>query len=483
MGPPHDSSPRPAMITPMLQRAPRLLAAALLLAFARPLAAQAIPSDSAILAILKVRVDSGRAPAIVVGVLEQGRRRYVSYGIAGPNVPSLDEHTIFDIGSISKTFTGLLLADAVTRGEARLDQPVAELLPAGTVVPSKDGKPITLEQLSTHRSGLPRLPGNLAPVDSADPYFGYDAQRLYEFLAAYSLTRAPGDSAAYSNLGTGLLGHALTLRAGLPSWGALVERRITTPLAMRETFVDVPAPLQARLATGHDDRMTAVPAWRFDALAGAGALRSTAADMLTYLAAALDTARGPLGRAMALARAPRAGFAPGSRIALGWVVKDPPPYPIWWHNGGTGGFRSFAAFDPARQVAVVVLANAAVSVDDIGMHLMNPMAPLVMPVLPPRVTAVLSTEALDRLVGEYQLTPMMLLTITRVGNALFGQASGQGRFPLIAAAADRFVFPQAGIELTFDLGAPGPARSLTLRQGGGAITAVRRAESPAASRP
>lgn len=463
------------MPTSILRRAPVLAAAVvLLMPSARSASAQALPSDSTILAVLKARVDSGRAPGIVVGILEGGRQRYVAFGTAGPGAAPLDEHTVFEIGSISKTFTGLLLADAVTRGEVRLDQPVADLLPKGTMVPTTDGTAITLEHLATHRSGLPRLPTNLVPTDGADPYAGYDARRLYAFLAGYTLPRTPGASAEYSNLGAGLLGHALTLRSGAPSWGALVERRIAGPLGMRETFAEVPARLRERVATGHSQAMTAVPAWHFDALAGAGALRSTAADMLTYLAAVLDTSHGPLREAMALVRTPRADFAPGSRIALGWMVSGPPNRPIWWHNGGTGGYRSFVGFDPARQVGVVVLANSAVSADDVGMHLLNPAVPLVMPMLPPRSAVALSTEALDRLVGTYALMPNMLLAITREGNALYGQATGQSRFPLTATAADRFVFPPAGIELTFDLSEPGPARRLTLRQGGASMLADRR---------
>jgi CubicO group peptidase (beta-lactamase class C family) len=463
------------MPTVMLHRASFLLAALVsLLPGARSVSAQPLPSDSAILALLTTRVDSGHAVGIVVGLLEHGRRRYVAAGRVAAGRAPMDEHTILEIGSISKTFTGLLLADAVTRGEVRLDQPVTELLPQGTVVPAKDGQTITLEQLATHRAGLPRLPGNLAPMDPADPYADYDARRLYAFLAGYALPRAPGDRAEYSNLGAGLLGHALTRRAGAPAWGVLVERRITGPLGMRETFVEVPAALRARLAVGHDERMAAVPAWHLDALAGAGALRSTAADMLVYLAAALDTAGGPLGPAMALARTPRADFGPGARIALGWMVSGPPTRPLWWHNGGTGGFRSFAAFDPARQVGVVVLTNAAVSVDDIGMHLMNPLVPVSTPMLSPRATVALSAAALDRLVGEYVLTPTMQLVISRSGDALYGQVTGQARFPLSATAADRFVFAAAGVELTFDLEAPGPARRLTLRQAGSAVTAERR---------
>jgi D-alanyl-D-alanine-carboxypeptidase/D-alanyl-D-alanine-endopeptidase len=427
---------------------------------------QAVPSDSAIRAILKERVDSGSAPAIIVGILENGQRRYVAYGSNGPTRPPLDEHTLFEIGSISKTFTGLLLADAVVRSEVRLDQPVSELLRAGSKTPSRDGKAITLEQLSTHRSGLPRMPYNMAPANRADPFAGYDAKLLYEFLSSYSLPRAPGDSAEYSNLGAGLLGYALTLRAKAPSWAALVDQRITAPLGMRETFVDVPSALLARVAVGHDERMDSVSALHFDVLAGAGALRSTAADMLVYLAAQLDTTSGPLRHAVVLGRTPRAEFAQGTRIALGWMIVGQPAQPTWWHGGTTTGFQSFAAFDPARQLAVVVLANSANTVIDVGMHLLNPLTPLSRPMRPPRVVVTLPAAALDRFAGEYQIAPTLLLTVARIGDALFARASGQPLFPLTATAVNRFVFAAAGIEMVFDTSETGNARHLTYRQSG-----------------
>ena len=450
------------------------LIALITLAAAGPVRAQALPSDSAISKILKTRVDSGVAIGIVVGILDHGRRRFISYGSAGPGRPALDEHTIFEIGSIAKTFTSLLLADAVVRGEVRLDQPVAELLPSGTVVPSRDGRQITLEHLGTHRSGLPRMPGNFAPKELTDPYSDYDAARLYSFLATYQLPRAPGEIAEYSNLGGGLLGHALTLRAGVPSWGALVEQRITGPLEMPETFVDVPAPLRGRRAKGFDSMLDSVPDWNHGVLAGAGALRSTASDMLRYLAAHLDTARGPLARAVAIARVPRAGFAAGVRMSLGWFVVRPTSQPAWWHNGGTAGFRSFAAFDPDRAIAVVVLSNTAASVDDIGMHLLNPATPVGLPIRAPRTPVTLTSEQLDRLVGEYLLAPEFVLRVTRENDALYIQATGQPRLRLTSVGENHFVSALANAELIFNTSEPGPARHVTLRQNGNMVTGPRR---------
>jgi CubicO group peptidase (beta-lactamase class C family) len=406
-------------------------------------------------------------------VLQDGRRRFIAYGDAGPGRAPLDEHTIFEVGSISKTFSGVLLADAVVRGEVRIDQPVAELLPAGTVVPSRDGKQITLEELATHTSGLPRLPDNMTPASAQDPYADYDARQLYAFLAVYKLPRAPGQVVEYSNLGGGLLGHALTLRARASDWGALVAQRIAAPLGMRETYVTVPPEARARLSVGLDAALDSVPAWHFDALAGAGALRSTATDMLTWLEAQLDTAHGPLARAVAMARAPRTPGNGSSRIALGWIVGGSATHPIWWHNGGTGGFRSFAAFDPSRNAAVVVLSNSSQTVDDIGAHLFNPAVPIVMPARPPRNPVTLTSTALDRVVGAYPLTPTLVLAITREGDSLYVQATGQPKLRLVALADNHFLALAANAELVFDLSEPGAAKHVTLRQNGAMVTAPR----------
>jgi len=437
--------------------------------------AQNFPSDSAIRAVVKSRVDSARAKGIIVGILEKGRKRYIAIGSAGPGRGPLDEHTLFEIGSISKTFTSLLLADAVTRGEVRLDQPVAELLPSGTVVPSRDGKTITLEQLATHRSGLPRLPTNMEPANRDDPYADYDTRRLYSFLASYQMPRSPGDSAEYSNLAVGLLGHALVTRANAASWGALVERRITGPLKMHETFVDVPQAARTQMSAGHSALMDTVPAWHLDALAGAGALRSTASDMLTYLAAQLDTVKGPLARSVALTHRPRANLTPANMMALGWVVRGSTDRMLWWHNGGTGGFTSYAAFEPSRQVAVVVLSNSEVSADDIGRFVLDSSVTPRMPPVPMRRTAIaLSSDALDRMVGEYPLAPTFVMTVTREGDALYVQATGQPKFRLWPEAPDRFFLKEVDAQMVFTLGATGPATAVTLKQGGASQTAPRR---------
>jgi serine-type D-Ala-D-Ala carboxypeptidase/endopeptidase len=448
---------------------PLLLLLAIALAFAAPAGAQGVPSDEAIREILQTRVDSARAVGIVVGVVENGQRRYVAAGAAGEGRQPLDEHTLFEIGSITKVFNALLLADAVVRGEARLDQPVAGLLPAGTRVPSREGEEITLRKLATHRSGLPRLPSPFIPADPEDPYADYGADDLIAFLAAHELEHTPGMRGEYSNLGAGLLGFALAHRAGT-SWEALARERVLAPLGMRETFQQVPPEAQPRFSQGFSNRLEPVSYWNVDALAGAGALRSTAADMLTFLEAGLAAGSGPLGRAMALSQEAHAPIEGSSAMmGLGWQIRSLRGSTVHMHGGGTGGFAAVAALDRERGVGVVVLSNAAVPVDDILLHLLAPEMPPRMPPVPVRRTEIaLPAAQLDRVVGRYMLMPTFHIEVTREGDALFGQATGQQRFRLYPASPERFFVREVDAEMEFHFEGDGPAVAATLHQGGAA---------------
>ena len=178
-------------------------------------AARSFPSDSAVQAILRQRVEEGRSAGIVVGLLDpDGRTRVVAWGDPGPGQPALDGNTVFEIGSITKVFTATLLAELVQEGKVKLEDPVQQYLPGTVRVPSRNGKTITLGSLSEQNSGLPRMPSNFKPLDPANPYADYGAPQLYEFLSGYQLPRDPGAQFEYSNLGVGLLGHALTAPRG-----------------------------------------------------------------------------------------------------------------------------------------------------------------------------------------------------------------------------------------------------------------------------
>jgi CubicO group peptidase (beta-lactamase class C family) len=217
-----------------------------------------------------------------------------------------DEHTVFEIASVTKVFTATLLAEMAHRGEVRLDQPVAELLPEGAAVPAYRGRQITLAHLSEHTSSLPRLPGNLYRYvkDEANPYKDYEVQHLYGYLLTATIGFPPGSGVEYSNLGTGLLGHALGLKAGKP-FDELLAERVLHPLGMRDTAVALSDDQKARMAQGHNEQGEPTSNWDTPALGGAGALRSTVGELLTFLQANLDPAKSPLRAALEACHADR----------------------------------------------------------------------------------------------------------------------------------------------------------------------------------
>ncbi|HXY08197.1 MAG TPA: serine hydrolase domain-containing protein [Terriglobales bacterium] len=335
-----------------------------------------VPSDSAIRGILRERIDQQRqSVGLVVGVLEPSGRRILAYGRLGKDdrrTPK--ENSVFEIGSATKVFTSLVLADMVDHGEISLSDPAEKYLPPGIKMPRRGGRQITLEELATHRSGLPRLPSNLSPKNQANPYADYSIDQLYQFLSSCRLTRDIGSQYLYSNLGGGLLGHLLARRAGV-SYEQLVRTRIADPLGLNSTRITLSEEMKAQLAEGYDRALHPTPMWDLPTLAGAGALRSTARDLLTFLAAVLGYVPSPLAAAMVATLAVRYPTGiPGLEIALAWHISTRDGKEVIWHNGGTGGFRSFLGYEPNERIAVVVLSNAgtAAGVDDIGQHLLNP---------------------------------------------------------------------------------------------------------------
>jgi CubicO group peptidase (beta-lactamase class C family) len=301
----------------------------------------------------------------VIGVVEDGDQTVVGFGAMGPS-GTPPAQTLFEIGSITKTFTGLLLAEAVERGAVGADDPVTQYLPDSLNVRAYEGRPITLVQLVTHRSGLPRVPANLLPpVNPADPYAHYTVADLYAFLEGYQPSSPPDAAYAYSNLGMGLLGHALAWQADT-SYAALVQQRITVPLGLDDTRMDLTPAQQDRFARGYNPAGAPTPPWHIPTLAGAGALRATATDMLSYVRAHLAAADTTLlGRAMQRATTPiadvdlgdNAAFT-GTRIGYAWHMTPRDGQTVVWHNGGTGGFSSFIGFNRATGQGVVILTSA-----------------------------------------------------------------------------------------------------------------------------
>src|SRR5688572_26776425 len=296
-----------------------LAAAALVLSFVSINAQES--REAQIHALLQARVDGGKAVGIVAGTIDAtGKRTIAAYGTPGPGALTLDADSVFEIGSITKVFTAILLADMAERGEVALDDPIRKFLPATVRVPSRAGRSITLLDLSTQTSGLPRLPDNLKPADLRNPYADYTVAQMYDFLSRHELRRDIGAEFEYSNLGVGLLGHVLALHAGM-SYEALVKQRILDPLGMTHTAVTLTPWMTEHLAKGHDAKGAVAANWDIPTLAGAGALRSTLNDMLKFARANLDT-NGRLQRVMQSTHAVRASAGrPDMSIGMNWIIR------------------------------------------------------------------------------------------------------------------------------------------------------------------
>jgi CubicO group peptidase (beta-lactamase class C family) len=325
-------------------------------------------------------LESKKLVGVTVGITCKGEHSIHGFGKTslGENGKVPDGRTLFEIGSVTKVFTAIALADMVERGDVNLADPLSKFYP-DQKTPNWKGHEITLESLATHRSGLPRLPNAILvrSVVSENPYAKFTAEDMRKFLAMYRLKRDVGAEYEYSNLGAGLLGVLLARKNGT-DYETMIVQKICTPLKLSDTRITLTDEQQARLASPYYSGGEPAKNWDFDAFAGAGALRSTAEDMLTFLDANLGIVKTPLADALALCQEERteAGH-PGLSMGLGWhILKgEQQSEPILWHNGGTGGYRSFVGFCPKGKVGVVVLANTDHDVDSIAVDLLRKLAP------------------------------------------------------------------------------------------------------------
>ena len=408
-----------------------------------------------------------KVPAAVVAYLDERGAHVVAHSSPGLNRTALSADSVFEIGSVTKVFTGILLAEMVERGEVALDDPVVKYLPEGTTVPLRNGKPITLASLVTQSSGLPRLPPNLRPADGENPYADYTEAQLYAGLGQVKLAHDPFAHYEYSNFGMGLLGNALARRAG-KSYFELLRERVLKPLGMNDTAIELSADQHARLVPGFTATLNPAKNWDLPALAGAGALRSTANDMLKLLGAMLGRRDlpGALGKALKRSIEPMLPAGEAMEIGMAWHILKRGPPAIIWHNGGTGGYRSWCGFAPETKTAVVVLSNTALSVDDIGLHLLNSRFRLADHRPNSARRELLQEEGvLARHVGRYRLSPSVVIIVTLEEGRLHLQATGDRKVRLYADGPNRYFGRDAEIQVEFG------AAGLVLRGPSGSATA------------
>ena len=402
---------------------------------------------------------------VIVGLVEHGATRIYKAGTPPAGAPPLDASTEFQIGSITKTFTATLLAEMVQSDKVHLDDPIGKYLPAAAHTPAYKGQQITLLNLAEQNSGLPEMPTNFAPSNSDDPYADYADTKLYDFLGDYALTRAPGAKFEYSNVGVGLLG-TLLANAAHTDYASLVNSGVLEPLGMNETSANLTPEIRSRLMPGLTQGLRPSPAWTLTALAGAGAINSSMHDMLLYLKANMNAPAGRLGLAMAFAQKPRSDttIAPFMKIGLNWFTNVNSH--ITWHNGQTGGYHSFLAFDRAGGKGIVVLANvASFDVDALAIHLLAPEASPMVPVIATPPPAVLP-HGNSPYVGAYQLSPTFAITIFEDHGILYGQGTGQPQFELTLKSGTTYTVAGVDATITFVLDSAGHASSLVLHQNG-----------------
>ena len=409
-----------------------------------------------IVADIEKMIDRESVRAVAVGLYDNGESNVMGFGrLSNDDARAPDGNTVFEIGSVSKVFTSLLAQVQVDAGNLDWEQSIASVLPqlefANNAVAS-----ITVQELSTHTSGLPRIPDNMEFEDPMDPYKGYGRADLMAFISSFDPKKLTKEY-AYSNLGAGLLG-VLAADAADADFGVAMQREVLQPLGLGDTAVGLPQELRNRLAVGFSNGAD-MPNWDgFDALAGAGALTSTVDDMLRFIHHCLNDS-GLDGSITAIQQRQAEGTT-----ALGWHIEELDDGSIaLWHNGGTGGYASFLGIRPDAGTGVVMLTTSTeyMPVTELGMAQMSGR---------PHDTETVDLAAYP---GAYELAEGFVLTIFERDGRLHGQATGQAAFPLTPESEDTFSFKAADIELTFERDGSGAVNELRFSQAGNRTLAKR----------
>ena len=321
--------------------------------------------DKKVDTIARAYIQKANTVGLIIGVIDDGHITTYSYGETikdNHKLPNADN--FFEIGSITKTFTATLLAWYVNHGQVKLTDKITKFLP-DSVAANSELQSINLLNLINHTSGLARIPDNLIThtADALNPYKDYTKDLLYAYLKTCRLESKPGEKYSYSNLAVGLLGSILETVSGEP-YSQMVREIICRPLGMFSTDQYLNPLLAPRFVQVYNEHGDPTPAWDFDVLASCGALRSTLNDLLLYTKANMHSGAGVLSDAIKLTH--HITFNKDVKIGLAWHVIKVNGIEYYFHNGGTNGSSSFFAFNADKNLAVVVLSNAAESTDPVG---------------------------------------------------------------------------------------------------------------------
>ena len=428
-----------------------------------------LPSDGEIRKILVERVGaSEKDVGIIVGVIEPRGRRIISVGHrnTGDQRP-LDGDTVFEIGSVTKAFTALLLVDMVGKNEVALSAPVAKYLPVDLKVPERNGRSITLVDLATHTSGLPFMPENAPPLN--DPAAAkYSAADLKQYVAGYQLKRDIDSEWEYSNVGYWVLTEALSSRGGM-DYETLVRKRVIAPLKLLNTDFSISPKMKANLAIGHDAALQPAPAVSelpiYSLMPAAGGLYSTTNDLLTVLSVAMRYERSPIAPAIEATLSVRRPTGGGSEQALGWTVIGKGDQELIYRDGGTYGFASSVAWDPKKRTGVVVLSNQQGDVDDIARHLLRPDVPLAKPTNTKHIEIAIDSLLLDKYAARYEAQGEGIFTVARENNFLTIESPADWGLPKLRIRPESprdFFATELPVRVTFQVSNDGRVTGLII---------------------
>jgi D-alanyl-D-alanine-carboxypeptidase/D-alanyl-D-alanine-endopeptidase len=418
--------------------------------------------------LTKQRVDYKETPGIAVAIIEDGKSIFLSYGQSNLSTHDpVTSKTLFEIGSITQTFTCSVLSYLVQKKELALSDPAQKHLPSAISLPEKNGKSITLLHLATQHSGLPRMPGNFSPADQLNPFIDYTEKELTAYLNNCELKNEPGTTYEYSNLGMGLLGFILTQEKNKP-YSELIKEVILSPLGMSQTSISGLGNNKL-LATGYRDT-SPMKAWTWNnqsVLAAAGGLVSNAEDMLKFVNAQMNSDNTTLGTAFKETHKEQndAG-SPTMQIGLGWHIRE---HKYIWHNGATAGFHSFIGFDPIKKRGIVILTNSTIGADDLGFHWLDDSVRLKVIKKPMS----LEPSVLKEYEGVYEINPTFKITITAKGKDIFLQATSQPQLSIYAEEPDKFFLKVVEATVHFKRGANNRIEKLTLYQNGATLEGKR----------
>lgn len=330
------------------------------------------PTDFVVDSLAKIYSKNPLTNSLAIGVFHNNKYQSYFYGSTHKGGSSLaSDATIYEIGSISKVFTSILLADLVNKNILKLEDPISKFLP-DSLASNPDLQKITFKQLANHSSGLPRLPENwdkVAGFNPKDPYANYDRKALYAYLKGYKAKRPAGESYEYSNLGAGLLGELIATISKKP-YATYLKEIIFTPLQMTSS-TDKPTAQNPLFIPVYNDQGVETAAWNFQAMLAAGGIKSSLHDMMLFAVEQLKMPQTSLQHAMALTREYSISTPSNSDVGLGWHMNMVDQGIYFWHNGGTGGSRSFIGVAPDTKTAIVVLSNTAISVDELSVGILE----------------------------------------------------------------------------------------------------------------